>query len=409
MADIFQKAFDYTAYNEVKKAGYYPYYREICSGQDTEVFINDKKFIMMGSNSYLGLTSNEEVKNAAIEAVQKYGTGNAGSRFLNGTLDIHHKLEKELADFIGYESCLLFGTGYMANLGVISSLVGPKDYIIIDKMNHASIYDAASFTFGQFPHSNMKANDYYGKLIKYKHNDIEHLEKILSKLDNDRAVVLVVDGVFSMEGDIVKLPEIIKLKEKYNFRIIVDDAHSTGVLGKNGRGTMSHFGLTTRDVDITVTTFSKTFAALGGAVLADKVILDYLKHTSRPVIFSASPTPASTMAVLKSLEILKREPERVDRLWEITIKMRTELKKMGFKIGPTETPIIPIFIGKMHDCFTFWKEVTNEGVFVNPVVPPAVPENNCLIRISFMSTHTEDQIDYSLQVFEKIGRKLKII
>lgn len=409
MADIFQKVYDYTRLDEVKAGGYYPYYREISSGQDTEVFINNQRMIMLGSNSYLGLTSNEEVKHAAIQAVEKYGTGNAGSRFLNGTLDIHHQLEDELARFIGYEKGLLFGTGYMANLGVVSCLVGPRDYVVVDKMNHASIYDAISLAYGQFPHSSMKSSDYYGKLLKFKHNDIEHLERVLSRIESDRSVMVVVDGVFSMEGDIVKLPEIVKLKEKYKFRLVVDDAHATGVIGKGGRGTMSHFGMTSQEVDVTVTTFSKTFASLGGAVLADTKVIDYLKHVSRPVIFSASPTPASTMAVLKSLEILKREPERIQRLWQITEKMNKAIRGLGFKVGPSETPIIPIIIGTLHDCFTFWKEVSAEGVFVNPVIPPAVPENYCLIRTSYMATHTDEQLEYALSKFEKVGKKLGII
>lgn len=409
MADIFKKALEYTDFEEVLQKGYYPYYREISSGQDTEVFIDDKKFIMLGSNSYLGLTSHPEVKKESIKAIEKYGTGNAGSRFLNGTLDIHHRLEEELADFIGYESCLLYGTGYMTNLGVISTLVGPKDYVIVDKMDHASIYDAAAFAYGQFPRSSMKKADYYGRLLKYKHNDIKHLERILSKCDEDKGILLVVDGVFSMEGDIVKLPEILKLREKFNFRILVDDAHATGVIGPKGEGTMAHFGLTPDEVDITVTTFSKSFASLGGAVLAGKKVIDYLKHNSRPVIFSASPPPSSVQAVRKSLEILKSEPERIERLWAVTNKMKNGIKKLGFEIGPSETPIIPMVIGTLHDTFTFWKMVTNKGVFVNPVVPPAVPENSCLIRTSYMSTHTDEQLDYALDVFEEVGKELKLI
>jgi 8-amino-7-oxononanoate synthase len=408
MADIFKKVFDYTRLDEVKQAGYYPYYREITSGQDTEVYIDGKKMVMLGSNSYLGLTNDERVKKATIEAVEKYGTGNAGSRFLNGTLDLHHQLEKSLADFVGYEGCLLYGTGYMSNLGVISAIVGPRDNIIIDKMDHASIYDASAFAMGQFPRSSTKKN-YYGKVIKFKHNDVKHLEKILAKCDPEQGNVVVVDGVFSMEGDIAPLPEIVKLKEKYGFRLIVDDAHATGVIGPKGEGTMAHFGLTPNEVDVTVTTFSKSFASLGGAVLASAKVIDFIKHVSRPVIFSASPTPASTMSVIKSLEILKSEPERIERLWAITNKMKDAIKKLGFEIGPSETPIIPILIGTLHDCFTFWKEVTAEGVFVNPVIPPAVPENSCLIRTSYMATHTDEQLDFALDVFKRIGKKLKLI
>ncbi len=409
MPDIFQKAYDFEELEKVKQAGYYPYYREIESGQDTEVYIEGKKMIMMGSNAYLGFTNHDEVKEACIDAIKQYGTGNAGSRFLNGTLDIHHRLEEQLADFIGYEDCLLYGAGYMANLGVISALVGHQDYVIVDKMDHASIYDACALAYGQFPRSNTKPSDYYGKLLKYKHNDIKHLERVLSKCNPERGIFVVVDGVFCMEGDIANLPEILKLKEKYNFRIICDDAHATGVLGPKGEGTMAHFGLTFKEIDITVTTFSKSFASLGGAVLAEKKIIDYIKHNSRPVIFSASPTPASVMAVIKSLEICKREPERIKRLWEITKKMKDAIKSMGFEIGPSETPIIPMVIGSLHDCFNFWKAVTKEGVFVNPVVPPAVPENSCLIRTSYMATHTDEQLDFALSVFEKVGKEMNLI
>ncbi len=393
--DIFHKCFSYTEAKEYIARGLYPYFREIESGQDTEVFINGKKMLMLGSNSYMGLTSHPEVKQAAVDAINKYGTGNAGSRFLNGTLDIHRKLEEKLADFIGTESALLYGTGYQANVGAIGCLVGPKDYIITDKMDHASIFDAARFSFG--------------KTIKFKHNDMEDLERILKTCDEEnRGRLIVVDGVFSMEGDIIKLPEVVRLAKKYHARVLVDDAHGTGVLGKRGQGTTSHFGLEA-DVDIIVVTFSKSFASLGGAVLAKEPIIHYLKHHSRALIFSASMPPAAVQSVSKAIDIIKREPERIDKLWHNTNKMKKGFEDMGYNTGVSETPIIPVVIGEMDDCFKFWKMLTDDGIFVNPVVPPAVPHGQCLIRTSYMATHTDEQLDRALEAFHRIGKQLGVI
>mgnify|MGYP000314279675 CR=1 FL=1 len=396
VADLFEKCFGYTEAKEVMAKGLYPYFREISSGQDTEVEINGKTMLMLGSNSYMGLTSHPEVKQAAIEAIQAYGTGNAGSRFLNGTLDIHCRLEEKLADFFGTEAALLYGTGYMTNVGVIGCLIGPRDYIITDKMDHASIIDAARFS--------------YGKTVKFKHNDMEDLERVLKICGDDpkRGKMIVVDGVFSMEGDIVKLPELVRLAEQYEARILVDDAHATGVLGRGGRGTPSHFGLE-KDVDLLVTTFSKSFASLGGCVMASEPVIHYLKHHSRALIFSASMPPPAVATVSKALDIINREPERIEKLWHNTHKMYKGLKEMGYDTGVSETPIIPVLIGEMEDCFTFWRMLTDDGIFVNPVVPPAVPPGQCLIRTSYMATHTDKQLDKALDSFYRIGKKLKII
>ncbi len=396
VADLFEKCFGYTEAKEVMAKGLYPYFREISSGQDTEVEINGKTMLMLGSNSYMGLTSHPEVKQAAIEAIQAYGTGNAGSRFLNGTLDIHCRLEEKLADFFGTEAALLYGTGYMTNVGVIGCLIGPRDYIITDKMDHASIIDAARFS--------------YGKTVKFKHNDMEDLERVLKICGDDpkRGKMIVVDGVFSMEGDIVKLPELVRLAEQYEARILVDDAHATGVLGRGGRGTPSHFGLE-KDVDLLVTTFSKSFASLGGCVMASEPVIHYLKHHSRALIFSASMPPPAVATVSKALDIINREPERIEKLWHNTHKMYKGLKEMGYDTGVSETPIIPVLIGEMEDCFTFSRMLTDDGIFVNPVVPPAVPPGQCLIRTSYMATHTDKQLDKALDSFYRIGKKLKII
>lgn len=376
--------------------GLYPYFREISSAQDTEVLINGKKMIMLGSNSYLGLTTHPEVKEAAIQAVAKYGTGNAGSRFLNGTLDIHQELEEKLARFTGKQAALLYGTGYMTNVGVIGGLAGPRDILFIDKMDHASIYDACRFSFAK-------------KVVKYNHNDMADLEKKLKQFDDPEMGKLIVsDGIFSMEGDIAKVPEMVGLAKKYNARLMLDDAHSTGVLGPMGEGTAKHFNLTDA-VDLIMMTFSKSFASLGGAVCGEADVIHFLRHHSRAVIFSASMPPSAVAAVSKSLEIMQREPQRIKRLWDITHKMQKELTGMGYEIGVSETPIIPLITKEMETSFKFWRMVTDEGLFVNPVVPPAVPDGSCLIRTSYMATHTDQQLDFALEVFKKTGKTLGII
>ena len=394
--DFFDKCHNYTTAKEYMKLGLYPYFREISSAQDTEVTIHDKKMIMLGSNSYLGLTIHPEVKEAAIKAIEKYGTGNAGSRFLNGTLDIHEELEQKLAKFAGKEGALLYGTGYQANVGVIGGLAGPRDVVFIDKMDHASIYDACRFSFAH-------------KIVKFNHSDMDDLEKKLKRYAApDTGLLIATDGVFSMEGDIAKLPEITALAEKYKARVMVDDAHSTGVLGPLGEGTAKHFNLTDK-VDIVGMTFSKSFASLGGAICANAEVIHFLRHHSRALIFSASMPPANVAAVLKALEIMQREPERIKRLWEITHKMMKEITGMGFEIGVAASPIIPIITGDMDTTFKFWKTVTEGGLFVNPVVPPAVPDGSCLIRTSYMATHTDAQLDFALDLFRKTGKALGII
>ena len=394
--DFFSKCYNFQEAKKIMQMGLYPYFREISSAQDTEVYIKGKKFIMLGSNSYLGLTTHPEVKEAAIKAIEKYGTGNAGSRFLNGTLDIHEELERKLAEFVGKEAALLYGTGYQTNVGAIGGLAGPRDIIFIDRMDHASIYDACRFSFAK-------------KVVKYEHNNMEDLDKKIEKFANeDYGLFIVSDGIFSMEGDIVKLDKLVKVAQKYKARVMLDDAHSTGVLGELGQGTAHHFGLTDK-VDLIMMTFSKSFASLGGAVCGEADVIHFLRHHSRAAIFSASMPPAAVATVSKSLEIMKREPERIKRLWEITRKMEKEITIMGFDIGISETPIIPIITKDMHTTFKFWKMVTEKGLFVNPVVPPAVPDGSCLIRTSYMATHTDAQLDYALSVFKEVGKTLGII
>lgn len=394
--DFFEKCYQFTEAKKYMEMGLYPYFREISTAQDTEVYIDGKKYIMLGSNSYLGLTVNPEVKEAAIKAIEKYGTGNAGSRFLNGTLDIHRELEEKLAAFVGKQAAVLYSTGYQSNVGVIGGLASPRDIIFIDKMDHASIYDACRFSFAK-------------KVVKYNHNDMADLEKKLKLFENeDCGRLIATDGIFSMEGDIVKLPEMVALAEKYGARVLVDDAHSTGVLGPNGEGTARHFGLDNK-VDIIMMTFSKSFASLGGAICAEEDVIHFLKHHSRSLMFSASMPPASVAAVLKSLEILKREPERIQRLWDITHKMQKEITGMGYEIGVSETPVIPILTKDVEVTFKFWRMCTDHGLFINPVVPPAVPNGSCLIRTSYMATHTDAQLDFALDVFKKTGKSLGII
>ena len=393
MVDIFQKCYDFTAADDVRKAGFYPYFRPISSAQDTEVYIHGKKYLMLGSNSYLGLTNDPRVIEAAVKAIEKYGTGCAGSRFLNGTLELHEELEHKLAKFVNKEAALLYSTGFQVNQGVISTLVQREDIVITDCLDHASIFDGARLAFG--------------KTFRYAHNDMDDLE---TKLRNagEKGKLIVIDGIFSMEGDIAKLPEIVKLAKKYNARIMCDDAHSTGVLGKNGRGTASHFKLE-KEVDLIMSTFSKSFAALGGFVAGPEKIIDYLRYNSRALIFSASPTPPAVAAVSKSLEIMQTEPERIAKLWHNTNKMLKGFNKIGYKTGTAETPIIPLFIGDDMLCFKVWKALSEAGIFINPVVHPAVPHGNTLIRTSYMATHTDEQLDFALDTFEKIGKKFGII
>jgi 8-amino-7-oxononanoate synthase len=373
--------------------GYYPYFREISSEQDTEVICNGKKMLMMGSNSYLGLTTHPKVKEAAIEAVKKYGSGCAGSRFLNGTLDIHIKLEEELARLVGKEAALAYPTGYQANVGCISAMVGKDEYMITDKYDHASIIDGCMLS--------------QGVMLRFNHNDMGSLERVLHRIHGNNSLVIV-DGIFSMEGDIANLPEISRLVKKYGSNLMVDEAHSLGVLGDKGAGAAAHFGLT-RETDFIMGTFSKSLASVGGFIAADEDLIHYLKHKSRALIFSASLPPASTASVLAALKIMEDEPERIARLWEITHYMLKEFQGMGYNTGTSCTPVIPLHVGNMKTAFEMWKRLGDEGVFINPVVPPAVPPNSCLIRTSFMATHTDAQMDYALEKFRLIGKELKVI
>lgn len=379
----------------IKELGIYPYFRAIESEQDTQVLLDGKETLMFGSNSYLGLTGHPKIREAAIKATEKYGTGCAGSPFLNGTLDIHKELEHKLAGFVGKEEALVFSTGYQTNVGVISSIVGRNDYLILDELDHASIIDGSRLSFA--------------KPLKYSHNNMHSLESLLSRLPYEAIKLIIVDGIFSMEGDLARLPEITRLARKYNASVMVDEAHSLGVLGKNGSGVVSHFGVT-RDVDLIMGTFSKSFASLGGFIAADKVIIEYLKHNARSLMFSASMTPASAASALAALEIMQDEPQRINKLWDLTYYAISQFKTKGFDVGNTESPIIPIYIRDDVQTFKFTKQLSDQGVFVNPVVSPATSSDSSLIRFSLMATHTKEQIDYAIEkmvlVAEEIGLKL---
>lgn len=390
MSILQQRLAKYTVANDARAAGLYPYFREIGSNQDTEVIINDKRILMFGSNSYLGLTNHPKVKEAAKLAVDKYGTGCAGSRFLNGTLDLHVQLENNLAEYFKKDAALVFSTGFQSNLGTISCLSGRNDYILIDELDHASIIDGTRLSFS--------------KVLKFKHNDMESLEKQLSRLPDDAVKLIVVDGIFSMEGDIVKLPKIVELSKKYGGTIIVDDAHSVGVIGKQGSGTASHFGLE-NEVDFIVGTFSKSLASLGGFVAADHTSIEYMKHHSRALMFSASIPPASAASALAALEIIKNEPERIEKLWDNTNYTIKCLKENEFDIGEAESPIVPIYVRDNTKTFQVTQMLFNEGVFVNPVISPAVPSNSSLLRFSLMATHSHEQIDIAIDKFIK-ARKM---
>lgn len=364
--------------NSIKEKGLYPYFRSIESAQDTEVIIDGKKVLMFGSNSYLGLTNHPKIKEAAKLAIDKYGTGCAGSRFLNGTLDIHLELEERLAAYVGKEASVLFSTGFQVNLGVISCLLDRNDYLILDESDHASIIDGSRLSFS--------------RTIKYAHNDMDDLRKKLSRLPEEAAKLIVVDGIFSMEGDLVNLPEIVNLAEEFGVNIMVDDAHSLGVIGHNGSGTASHFNLTNK-VDLIMGTFSKSLASLGGFIAADKETIEFIKHRARSLMFSASMPPASVASVIAALDIIESEPERITKLWENTNYAKGLLLDAGFDIGPSESPILPVYIRDNDMTFKITNILSNNGIFVNPVVSPAVASNDSLIRFSLMATHTFEQID----------------
>ncbi len=388
-----KKIDNFKTVDRLKEADIYPFFRPLQSDQDTEVIIGSKRILMFGSNSYLGLTNNKQVKEAAKKAIDKYGSGCAGSRFLNGTLDLHLELEEALADFVGKEGALVFSTGYQVNVGVISALAGRNDYVFLDEWNHACIIDGARLSFG--------------KIYKYGHSDMAHLEKLLANAPIDAFKLIATDGVFSMEGDIARLDEITHLAKKYNATVFVDDAHSLGVLGPGGRGTSAHFNITHK-VDMIMGTFSKSLASIGGFVAADKKVIEYLKHHARSLMFSASISPGAAASALAALEVMKSEPERIEKLWQNTQYTLEQFKEAGFDVGPTESPIIPIYVRDNEKTFLMAKMLMDEGVFVNPVVSPAVASESSMIRFSLMSTHSFKQIDYAVEKIKKVAYKLKI-
>lgn len=392
--DVFKKCYDYSRVDDAKEAGLYPYFTEIQKVEGNWVWVNGKKILMVGSNNYLGLFDNEIVKEAVIDEVKKYGSSTCGSRFLNGTYSLHVDLEKKLAKFMEREEALTFSTGFQTNLGVISALAGRNDVIFVDRLVHASIMDAVRLS--------------YADVVKFKHNDMDDLKCKLERTAEDKGKLIVVDGVFSMEGDLANLKDIAKLSRQYNARLMVDDAHSVGILGKNGRGTAEHFGVE-EDVDLIMTTFSKAFASLGGFVVGDSKVIQYIKHMARSLIFSASITPAALGAAHKALEIIQTESWRRERLWEITRIMNKELTSMGYHTGNTETPIIPVFVHDEANTFRLWHFLREFGIFTNPVIAPAVPPEDSLIRTSFTATHTDEDLEFILKGFYEGGKAVGII
>jgi 8-amino-7-oxononanoate synthase len=391
---LFDKCRNFTRAREVQAAGLYPYFKPISRSEDTVVVIEGKERVMMGSNNYLGLTHHPEVLAAARSALERYGSGCTGSRFLNGTLDLHEQLESELAEFFGKEACLVFSTGYQANLGVISGLVGRGDMVFLDKLDHASIVDGAKMS--------------HGETVRFNHGDLAGLDRKLQRAPEGTGTMVIVDGVYSMEGDIADLPNLLKVTQKYGAALAVDDAHSVGVLGPKGDGTAAHFGVVD-EMDLIVGTFSKSLASIGGFAAGTENVIHYLKHNSRPLIFTAALPPSNTAGVLAALHVMQREPERRDQLWVNTRRLQEGLRALGFDIGPTETPIVPVLIGTLEKTFLFWRKLFDAGVFTNPVVPPAVPPSQCRLRTSLMATHTSEQIDRALETFARLGKELGVI
>lgn len=385
--DLFEKTNGEHIYDIAKEKGIYPYFHQLTTGQDTVVNMEGKKTIMLGSNNYLGLTSNEKVIEAGVNALKKYGSGCSGSRFLNGTLDIHVKLENELANFLHKEACLTFSTGFQSNLGIISAICGRNDVVLCDKENHASIYDAIKLS--------------YAKMIRFEHSNMQDLEEKLKNVPSNNGILIVTDGVFSMSGEICKLPQICSLAKKYGARVMVDDAHGLGVLGKHGRGTAEYFNLED-DVDIIMGTFSKSLASLGGYMASTKKVVEYVKHVSRPYIFSASITPASVACARESLNILIENPQMVEQLNEVSNYMRIGLKNLGIKIIDSQTPIIPIYVYKDEYAFIACKMLLERGVYVNPVISPATPVGQALLRTSYTATHTHEQLDYAMKQIKEV-------
>jgi len=391
--DLFDKCFNFTIAKQAIKEGYYPYFIPLTENEGNEVVYKGHRLIMCGSNNYLGLTTHPKVREAACRAVERYGTSCTGSRFLNGTLEMHESLECELARWVGKEAALVFSTGMQVNLGVVSALVGRGDFVILDKDDHASIVDGARLS--------------YGKVERYNHNEMDHLERVLQSLPESSGKLIVVDGLFSMEGDLALLDQIVPLAKKYGARLMVDDAHAMGVLG-GGRGTAAHFGLT-EETDLIMSTFSKSFASLGGFIAGKEEVIHYIKHAARSLIFSASIPPANAAAALAALQIMEQEPERIQRVNDIGQKMREGFKALGFNIGHSVTPIIPIIIGDDQKTFLTWRLLFENGVFVNPVISPAVAAGHQLLRTSYMATHTDEQLDRVLGIFEKVGKEVGLI
>jgi len=389
--DLFQKCYDFTIVEEAKAAGIYPYFHEITTRQHSEVTMHGRRTIMLGSNNYLGLTSDDRVIKAAQDAMEEFGSGCSGSRFLNGTLSLHVELESQLAEFFEKEAAMTFSTGFQTNLGVIAALVGRHDLLFYDKANHASLVDAARLS--------------YGKLERFAHNDMEALEKLLKKAPENKGKLIVVDGVFSMEGDLANLPELVRLKKKYGARLMVDDSHGAGVMGKTGRGVGEYFGLQD-EIDIYMGTFSKSFASLGGFIVGEYKVIEYARHSSRPFIFSASIPPGNVAAVMESLRILKAEPELVQKLMDNADYMRKGFAKLGLPYGESQAPIIPISTYTDDRTFLITRALLDHGVYVNPVISPAVPLGESLLRTSYTSTHTKEQLDYALEQFDTVFNKL---
>jgi len=391
--DLFEKCQAFTEAKEVQAAGLYPYFIPLTNSEGPVAWVGDHRVVMIGSNNYLGLTTHPKVRQAAIEAIQRYGTSCTGSRFLNGTLELHLELEHRLAEFVGKEAALVFSTGYQTNVGTISALVGRGDFAITDKEDHASILDGCRLAFG--------------KMRRFPHNDVEALERVLAGLPEEAGKLVIVDGVFSMGGDIAPLPDLVRVCRKYGARLMVDDAHSIGVLG-GGRGTAAHFGITDQ-VDLIMGTFSKSFASLGGFIAGDADVIHYIQHHARSLIFSASIAPANAATALAALEVMIEEPERSQRVMEIGERMRRGFLELGFDVGNSQTPIVPVIIGEDMKTFQAWKMLFDEGVYTNPVISPAVPEGQALLRTSYMATHTDEQLDFVLEAFAKVGRMLGVI
>lgn len=391
---LLDKCQQFTRAREMEALGLYPYFKEITDSEDTVVTIEGQERVMLGSNNYLGLTHHPKVLEAAEKALRLYGSGCTGSRFLNGTLDLHTRLETDLAEFMEKEACMVFSTGYCANLGLITGLVARNEKVYLDKLDHASIVDGAQLSFGE--------------AVRFRHTDLDDLERKLEQHPHDQGALIIVDGVYSMDGFIADVPGLVRVADKFGVVLAIDDAHSIGVLGPNGDGTAAHFGLKD-EVDIVVGTFSKSFASVGGFVAASEQIIHYLRHHSRTFIFSAALPPASTASVQAALEVMQQEPERREHLWKNTKRWQAGLEDLGFDTGETQTPVVPVIIGELEDTFLFWRKLFDAGVFTNPVVPPAVPASQCRLRTSLIATHSFEQVDFCLEAIERIGRELGVI